>query len=510
MKLRIIVWTAGALVAGSALVVPSPGRAIPAFARKYHTTCARCHSVVPRLNNYGWNFKLRGFHVPGDEELGKISMKEDPFLSLPDQVPLAIRSLGFVQDMSPSHAKPDWNTDAKIELLMGGTVAKHHGFFLELESEKEGSEFKTGIGNARFMFTDLIKKNPTALNVEVGKFNLDAFGVSHGRSLTMSPYAIYDFGDAIHGFPFADEVMGVNIYGAFNTGIGKGVAATEQKAGKAGQVTEAERKALEAELKGQAAKPPPDTPEIIATRAVLDALVKKGTLTRDDADKTLADLISKLGPPQPVAQASGAAPAVVTLGKTDYDVRKGLFYQAGVVTRGAAGGNNLQGFGRLALANGRDWWVGPVAYFGSNDIPTPADPTVTSTDRFHRIGLEAGFSGGAHRDVAGVSRRAVEFLAAYQSGEDNNIDGLGTKVRHTGGFAELAYLFDDKNLAVLRYDRLRSGDMSSINQETLTLNYTRYLRRNFKVGIEYVPDFLSNSTTHARTNTWTAFYDFAF
>src|SRR6266700_891835 len=95
--------TVGAAVALSTtllLALPLPGRCIPPFARKYHTTCARCHSVVPRLNIYGWNFKLRGFHVPGDEELGKISMKDDPFLSLPDQLPLAIRNLGFVQSTS--------------------------------------------------------------------------------------------------------------------------------------------------------------------------------------------------------------------------------------------------------------------------------------------------------------------------------------------------------------------------------------------------------------------------
>src|SRR5215470_3779674 len=97
MKLRA---TFGGLVALSAilaLALPSPGRAIPAFARKYHTTCARCHSVVPRLNNYGWNFKLRGFHVPGDEETGQIRTSEDPFLTLLDQVPLALRLQGNVQ-----------------------------------------------------------------------------------------------------------------------------------------------------------------------------------------------------------------------------------------------------------------------------------------------------------------------------------------------------------------------------------------------------------------------------
>ena len=82
MKSRTIVGISVATLASIGVSAPFRAEAIPAFARKYHTTCARCHSVVPRLNNYGWNFKLRGFHVPGDEEAGMLRAKEDPFLSL--------------------------------------------------------------------------------------------------------------------------------------------------------------------------------------------------------------------------------------------------------------------------------------------------------------------------------------------------------------------------------------------------------------------------------------------
>ena len=165
MKYRITLSASMAIGAGMLLGLVSPSNAIPAFARKYHTTCARCHSVVPRLNIYGWNFKLRGFHVPGDEELGKVPMPEDPMLHLLDQVPLAIRVLGSVQDKTGTHTKPNVVLDSKLELLMGGTLAHRMGFYLELEAEKQDTgDFSPAIGNARAMFTDLMRRDPIALN----------------------------------------------------------------------------------------------------------------------------------------------------------------------------------------------------------------------------------------------------------------------------------------------------------------------------------------------------------
>ena len=35
--------------------------AIPAFARKYQTSCATCHKVFPLLNPFEVAFKLNGF-----------------------------------------------------------------------------------------------------------------------------------------------------------------------------------------------------------------------------------------------------------------------------------------------------------------------------------------------------------------------------------------------------------------------------------------------------------------
>ncbi len=45
-----------------------PVKAIPAFARKYQTSCQTCHVVFPKLNAFGEAFRLRGYRMPGETE----------------------------------------------------------------------------------------------------------------------------------------------------------------------------------------------------------------------------------------------------------------------------------------------------------------------------------------------------------------------------------------------------------------------------------------------------------
>jgi hypothetical protein len=42
--------------------------AIPAFSRKYQTSCTTCHSNYPELNDFGEAFKKNGFKFPKDDE----------------------------------------------------------------------------------------------------------------------------------------------------------------------------------------------------------------------------------------------------------------------------------------------------------------------------------------------------------------------------------------------------------------------------------------------------------
>lgn len=44
-------------------------RAMPTFARRLGLDCAFCHTVVPKLNRTGYEFRLAGYRLP--EEIGK-------------------------------------------------------------------------------------------------------------------------------------------------------------------------------------------------------------------------------------------------------------------------------------------------------------------------------------------------------------------------------------------------------------------------------------------------------
>jgi hypothetical protein len=50
---------------GWMLVLPSAANAIPAFARKYETSCLTCHTVYPKLNPFGEAFRRNGYRFPG-------------------------------------------------------------------------------------------------------------------------------------------------------------------------------------------------------------------------------------------------------------------------------------------------------------------------------------------------------------------------------------------------------------------------------------------------------------
>jgi len=49
----------------SVLAGAFPARAIPAFARKYGTSCVTCHTVYPRLTPFGEAFRRNGYRFPG-------------------------------------------------------------------------------------------------------------------------------------------------------------------------------------------------------------------------------------------------------------------------------------------------------------------------------------------------------------------------------------------------------------------------------------------------------------
>jgi len=57
----------GGLLVVLVLTAAAPAGAIPAFARKYQTSCLTCHTVYPKLNPFGEAFRRNGYRFPGTD-----------------------------------------------------------------------------------------------------------------------------------------------------------------------------------------------------------------------------------------------------------------------------------------------------------------------------------------------------------------------------------------------------------------------------------------------------------
>src|SRR5436305_14596598 len=53
------------LFAFGCLVSQRPAHAVPEFARQYAVSCQTCHSIAPRLNDFGQGFKANNYNWPG-------------------------------------------------------------------------------------------------------------------------------------------------------------------------------------------------------------------------------------------------------------------------------------------------------------------------------------------------------------------------------------------------------------------------------------------------------------
>lgn len=73
MSKKLIVTVCLMFVAGFS-VFSTDSQAMPNFARKYGADCSMCHTVIPKLNKLGYEFRLAGYRLPS--EIGK---DEKPF-----------------------------------------------------------------------------------------------------------------------------------------------------------------------------------------------------------------------------------------------------------------------------------------------------------------------------------------------------------------------------------------------------------------------------------------------
>ena len=173
------------LMLAALLAHPSPGHAIPAFARKYRTSCSTCHTAAPKLNVMGEAFRLNGYRFPENDQLLRkeppVPLGEEPWeelwpraiypADLPGSVPLAIRvqtDLTLTRERGGSSLAFRFPHEAYV--LAGATFGRQFSAFLETEwSHEEGLE----VVQAKVAVQDVIPGLPSRLlNLWVGRQSL--------------------------------------------------------------------------------------------------------------------------------------------------------------------------------------------------------------------------------------------------------------------------------------------------------------------------------------------------
>jgi len=183
------------------MVMTAPkASAIPAFSRKYQTSCSTCHSDYPELNDFGEAFKKNGFKFPKDDEM---FVKEPPVLlgakaqkeafpgaifpgEIPGNLPIAFRYSGNFswnakqpQGLLQTTAftpRTDLFAPNTFTIISAGSFGDNLAFWIDNDISTGGTGAGGGLGDGYLRYNDLgrffhLPKN--ALNVRFGQFELD-------------------------------------------------------------------------------------------------------------------------------------------------------------------------------------------------------------------------------------------------------------------------------------------------------------------------------------------------
>ena len=153
-------WTTGVkavlLVPSLILLMPQPGKAVPAFARKFGVKCYTCHTIPPALNKNGYMFKRLGYRMPPDEMDGtkaapKISeLDKDIKFSLTNSFAVIFQtSVSDDKNVAETGATPptatsttsSFNLDEAALFVAGAVPETGFSYFGHYEMYQDGSNF---------------------------------------------------------------------------------------------------------------------------------------------------------------------------------------------------------------------------------------------------------------------------------------------------------------------------------------------------------------------------------
>jgi hypothetical protein len=221
--------------------------AIPAFSRKYQTSCSTCHNNYPELNDFGEAFKKNGFKFPKDDEsfvkdppvlLGAKAQKEAFPKALypgeiPGAIPIAFRYSGVAayNSKQPTSVgflpRTDLFAPNTFTIIAAGSFGPTLSFWIDNDISAGGFNNAAGLGDGYLKVNDLghyIGLPKDTLNLRMGQFELD-LPITQARTINLSPYDIYSqasiagvLGTTNNPFQFGIPQRGIEIGGYPNDG----------------------------------------------------------------------------------------------------------------------------------------------------------------------------------------------------------------------------------------------------------------------------------------------------
>jgi hypothetical protein len=169
----------------------STASAVPAFARKYQTSCSTCHIVFPKLNAFGEAFRLRGYRMPAEtEEMVKqapVSLGSPAYKKLwpnaiwpgeiSSAVPLAVNikladisTSTLNDDGSVTSVNNDFQFPQELNIFGAGTLGEHVSYLSEVTfGENPDGSVAVELEHARLQFDSPFGKEDL-FHFRIGEF----------------------------------------------------------------------------------------------------------------------------------------------------------------------------------------------------------------------------------------------------------------------------------------------------------------------------------------------------
>jgi hypothetical protein len=241
------------LCALASMVTAGSASAIPAFARKYGTSCQTCHTVYPNLTPFGEAFRRNGYRFPGvDSDYVKketVALGQEGYKKvfpnavwpglLPIDAPIAVgfNGQGMLNPSKTSGGGKAANGTifdlsslvAEAHMWIGGSFDDSTTFWGEVTFSSDGT---IDVEHAQILFNDLIGP-PHLVNVIIGRGfqNISSFGPHSSyvadTFLPASPVTAL-YGSTSDSFNLANDYNGLELNGMYlgrimyNVGINSG------------------------------------------------------------------------------------------------------------------------------------------------------------------------------------------------------------------------------------------------------------------------------------------------